>query len=189
MFDRPQSSNKSITDFSADWVREETFSQLYKFPGSTEIPKGTPDLTIDMAQKTAGSGKERSEQRIEGRFETAEIVAAVESSRDKNIPLLAQVGVEWCSHCRHMEKDIWPQLEGKNGLPEKAVVLHLDYEKSEGLKEEALELANKVKDGVSGFPSYKIFAPGTVENPIASHSGELTVAELKTFLKSGNVIV
>lgn len=205
MFDRPEASRpaNSNKDFSWDWTREESTSQLYKFPAKVESPLGAagiPGLSIHTGKQASDQTAVKSSEAItsragdkaviEGRFETEDIAAAVASSKERNLPLVAQVGAEWCPHCRHMEKDIWPQVEGNKGLAKSAVVLHLDYEKSESLADaHSLELAEKVKDDVTGFPTIKVFAPGTVEDPIASHSGEMTVAELKTFLKSANVVV
>lgn len=170
---KPGQVDETPPTFSFDWLSESK-AKIYDFDKLHNAPE-----QIENTPKT--------NEKVEGRFETADLEQAVQTSKDKNIPFVVQVGASWCHFCQNMEKNIWPQVEGKDGLPEKAVILHLDYDESASFDGKAAELAGKLKEGVKGFPTLKIFNPGMEGQALVEHSGALSVDKLKDFLKSGGV--
>jgi hypothetical protein len=151
-------------------------------------------------EKAAEKTKAGEEFKPERRYETADLMKAVEAARKTGLPLVVNVGESWCPHCEHMEKSVWPQVEGTSGekgsLQGKAIFLHLDYDKSEELKSttDASKFAAQLRTGVEGFPTirvYKIDPNFNVHDskkvliPYRQTSGEMPRAFLEEFLKSG----
>lgn len=127
------------------------------------------------------------------RFENDKITDAFVLSMQTGLPLVVQVGQHWCTHCQHMESNVWPSVEGtaqtKGSLEGKAVFLHLDYDQSRKLEGDNAWLAQKLRADVSGFPTYRVYKigdAGTVQK-LAESAGTKSQADLESFLSSAGV--
>lgn len=125
------------------------------------------------------------------RFETNNVLEAVKLAQKEGLPLVVQVGASWCPHCQNMEK-LWPKVEGspteKGSMQGKAIFLHLDWDESKNLTGTNAQLAEIIKDGVKGFPTFKVFSIDA-QNEISLNAmsvGELSQTQLEAVIVRGS---
>ena len=146
-----------------------------------------------VLKKSAEDLSEKKADRIERRYDNANLTAAVAASAKSGLPLVVAVGESWCPHCQNMETKVWTEVEGTEGkegsLQGKAIFLHLDFDQSESLKGEAGKLAAGFRKGIEGFPTIRVYnaqADGKLHFK-AENIGEAPKADLEKFLKAKGV--